>query len=154
MNKKDSLFLEALEGLSSETRGSRTPYSEAPRKDFGPQSGSRGYHHPYQSNLDGATNLGADQTIINTPLVPWELSQIDADLADSAVYLATALDKINTALNNETTLSDKQKKSLKKYKEILIPCLQRIKAVGHNVITVINLAKDFPPLMSPNVEEN
>jgi len=153
MKKIDKLFIEALEGLSSGTSGGRTPYSEAPRKDFSPQSGSRGYDHPYQSNKDGAMNTGATQTVINTPLVPWELSHIDADLADSAVYLATALDKINTALINGNTLSDKQRKSLDRYKEILIPCLQRIKEIGHNVITVINLANDFPSLMSPNLEE-
>jgi len=151
MKELDRLFLEALEGLST-SRMSPT-YSEEPRKDFGPQSGSKGYHYPYQSNLDSASKLGLDDTPQNTPLVPWELSKVDVDLADSVVYLSSALDKINYALNTNTTLSKNQIFHLKKYREVLTICLNKMQAIGNRIITLINLAGSLQPMMPKNIEE-
>ena len=151
MKEIDKLFLEALEGLGNARMS--TPYSEEPRKDYVSQSGKLGYHHPYQSNLDGATNLGAEDQPPNPPLVPWELNHVDGDLADSVVYLSSALDKINYTLNNNTTLSSNQITSLKKYSSILTVCLNKMQTIGNHIISLINLAHPNPPIMSNEIEE-
>jgi hypothetical protein len=146
MKELDALFLEALEGLSS--NGTYQAQSEAPRKDFGPFSGNKGYGFPYQSNNDGSINLGDKTPGPNTPLVSPEFYNVDKDLADGLVYIASAVQKMSNGLKNSVTLSDKQRENLINYIEKLTPCLDTIGSIGQEFVASVNLAGDLPPQSS------
>ena len=107
MDLKDALN-EALDGLYNNP--SYGGYSDAPRKDWGPQSNQYGYSFPYQKNNPLFPPVGPPTE--QTPDMPWPLQTVSQDLTDSFIYLLTATNKMENCLNLNTSIDKKQKKKL------------------------------------------
>lgn len=99
---------EALDGMYNNPNYGG--YSDAPRKDWGPQSNQQGYNFPYQKNNPLFPAVGPP--VEQTADMPWPLQTVTNDLADSFIYLLTASNKMENCLQLNTALDAKQKKKL------------------------------------------
>lgn len=115
--------------------------SESPRKDFAPASNRSGYDNPYQSG----GNYGAPvEPPPDAPAsMPWPLQTITVDLADSFVYLMTAVSKMVQCSKQNPTLSKEAKHNLIEMYKKSKQALALIKDVGLS-INKLNLADQQP----------
>jgi hypothetical protein len=122
-----------IEEIYDRGGGSYPAYSEAPRKDFAPMSGSKtgSYDYPYQqSGVAGAfTEPPPDAPII----LPWPMQTVTDDLADGFVLVMTAANKIVQCVNSNPALTETQKEQLIDIYKKTRHALDLIKEVGLNI---------------------
>lgn len=138
----NKVMAEALDGLYNNPNYGG--YSDAPRKDFGPQSNQQGYNFPYQKNasLFPATTPSPEQTSD----MPWPLQTVTQDLADSFIFLVTASNKMENCLKLNTTLDEKQKKKLNSLLNYSGKILGAIKDLDAKLNFFLDLASSLEPI--------
>jgi hypothetical protein len=116
-------------------------YSDPPRKDFAPASNSSGYTNPYQNGGE-AGNLTEPPPDAPASM-PWPLQTVTVDLADSFVYLMTAISKMVQCSKQNPTLNKESKAELIEMYKKSKKALALIKDVG-TTIHKLNLAGQQP----------
>lgn len=124
--------------------------SEEPRKDFVGFSTKDGYNFPYQHNAPPVFPPTEPQPSQTTDL-PWPLQTISSDLTDSFVYLIAAHNKIKTCIDQNPSISDKQRRQLEQIRNVTQDTLVTIKKIGETVLSVADIAGPLPP-QSPGVQ--
>lgn len=134
----DKILNEALDGLYNNPNYGG--YSDAPRKDWGPQSNQQGYGFPYQkAPLFPATAPPPEQT----PDMAWPLQTVTQDLADSFINLLTAANKIENCLKLNTAINDKQRQKLDSLSKFSSKILGAIKKLDAELNFYMDLAGDI-----------
>jgi hypothetical protein len=114
-------------------------YTSPARKDFTPQSARNTPNFPYQKQ-DDLTNPPPE----SVPSLPWPLGTVIDDLSDSFVFLSQAMDKIASAVRNNPSLNDKQKRKLIRFYKIGKFALNGIRKIGLHIIDVANIGGPQP----------
>lgn len=134
----ETVLNEALNGLYNNPNYGG--YSDAPRKDWGPQSNQQGYSFPYQTNhLFPSTPPTPEQT----PDMPWPLQTVTHDLADSFIYLLTAANKMENCLHLNTSLDKKTKIKLNNLINFSAKILAAIKKLDAKLTFELDLASSL-----------
>jgi hypothetical protein len=118
--------------------------NEWPRKDFVPLGARDDYNFPYQK---GAPPVFPPSTPMpeNTPSMPWPLQTVSEDIADSFVYLLTAIKKMQRCVKENPSPTKEQKLKLKELIKMGRKTLRVIEHIGIQVRGAADLAKPLPP---------
>jgi len=122
-------------------------YNSPPRKDFVPNSAKNTPNFPYQRQ-DDVTNPPPE----SIPSIPWPLGTAIDDIADSFVFLATAMNKISMCVKHNPSLTANQREDMVLLFKKAKKALTIIKHVGYKLPTVANIAGAQPsqnPLPNP-----
>jgi hypothetical protein len=138
----EKILTETLDGLWNNSNYGGT--SEAPRKDFGPQSGQQGYNFPYQKNAPPIFPPTQPEPE-NTSNLAAPLQTVTQDLSDSFVYLLAAANKMENCLQFNKALNSKQKKKLKSLMEYATKVLGAIKHIDAQLNFYMELAGPSSP---------
>jgi hypothetical protein len=103
-------FDQIIEEIYDSGGGSYSASSEAPRKDFAPMSSKAGYNNPYQR--DGVYGNLTEPPPDAPESMPWPLQTVTTDVADSFVYLMTAMNKMSQCVKQNPSLTKEAKKEL------------------------------------------
>lgn len=126
-------------------------YSAPARKDFVPQSTKNTANFPYQKQ-DDLTNPPPE----SIASIPWPLQTVVDDLADSFVFLSTAMDKMASCVKHNPSVRGDQKDELIKLYKLSKKALLAIRKVGSHLTGVVNIAGDQPsqnPVQGPEYKE-
>ena len=135
--------LKIIEELNSTWNPSQYPASSsAPRKDFVPFNKS---DQPGYGKQRGADFPQSSPTPLNPASMPYPLEHIVEDLADSFVYLETALKKISRCCKDNPTLKTKQKQKLLVLYKYGTNALKIIGKIGVNIQDIVDMAEQPTP---------
>jgi hypothetical protein len=137
MNAKD---IESLQDILKEYVGN-TYYpakSDAPRKDFTPAIGQKGYTVPYQADI--LPSNPDDTPPANSSTTLWPMQSISEDIADSYVYLYAATLKMNDCIKQNAALRPEQKKLLREIFKICKILNKTIMKIGCKMDKEFNLS--------------
>jgi hypothetical protein len=118
--------------------------SEWPRKDFVPFGARNDYNFPYQKGTPPVFPPTAPMPE-NTPSMPWPLQTVDEDIADSFVYLLSAVKKMQRCVKENPSPTKEQKLRLKQLIKVGLKTLKTIEKIGIHIRPVADLAKPLPP---------
>jgi hypothetical protein len=130
---------EALDGLYNNP--SYGGYSDAPRKDWGPQSNQYGYNFPYQKGNPLFPPVGPPKE--QTPDMPWPLQTVSDDLVEGFMSLLTATNKMENCLQLNTAIDNKQKKKLDSLIAYATKILGAVKDLDAKLAFHMDLASSF-----------
>jgi hypothetical protein len=130
---------EALDGLYNNP--SYGGYSDAPRKDWGPQSNQYGYNFPYQKGNPSFPPVGPPTE--QTADMPWPLQTITDDLVKSFMSLLEASNKIENCLRLNTSLEKNQREKLNSLSKYSLKILSAIKDLDAKLAFEMDLASNF-----------
>lgn len=118
--------------------------SEWPRKDFVPFGSRNDYNFPYQKGTPPVFPPSSPMPE-NTPDMPWPLQTVTDDIADSFIYLLSAVKKMQRCVKENPAPTKEQKLKLKKLISIGFKTLKTIEKIGVHVRPSADLAKPLPP---------
>ena len=128
-------------------------YSEPPRKEFVPQSSQQGYNYPYQSNT-GPNPPPTAPAPERPPNLAWPLQTVSSDLSDGFVSILAAANKIENCLQQNTSISDKQKEKLKKMAKFVTKILHGIQSLDNNIFQHLQLSQAGEPVSTNPLQDS
>ena len=81
----------------------------------------------------------------NTPSMPWPLQTVTDDVADSFIYLLSAVKKMQRCVKENPSPTKEQKLKLKQLIRVGFKTLKTIEKIGLHIRSSADLAKPLPP---------